>query len=363
MTPIPPISRSDTTTPGAHTGEADEHRSIANENGGTWWQLVREGIGPNVGLLVAVVILIAFFAIQSDGFLTPENVLVVLRQISINAIVALAMTFVILTAGIDLGVGSVLAMSGTIMIVVLSAGAPLWLGLLVGVGVGTLTGLMNGFIIAKGRLAPFIVTLGMLSAARGVARGLSDSRAVRYDSDVLGFLGNGRIATIPTPVIIMLVWLVLCYYLLHQTRFGRHVYAVGGNLEAARFSGIRVDRVLVGVYALSGFAAGLGGVILAARLSTSQPNAAVGFELDAIAAVVLGGTSLAGGRGRLSGTMLGALIIGILNSGLTIIQVPSSFQLVIKGVVIVGAVYIDAVREDSSFSKLTNRFRRMGPAT
>jgi ribose transport system permease protein len=268
------------------------------------------------------------------------------------------MTFVLLTAGIDLSVGSIVAASGSIMVSALVAlGIPLWLGVLVGLSLGALLGLFNGVVISRGGLPPFIVTLAMLSMARGLAYVFTDGRPTRFDDPAFSFIGNGYLGPVPVPVFITILWFALCWVLLNRTRFGRHVYAIGGNLEAARFAGIKIPRVTTIVYVISGFAAGLSGVILAARMSSGQPIAGEGFELDAIAAIVLGGTSLAGGRGRLSGTLIGARIIGILNNGLNLLQVSFYYQLIVKGLVIIAAVYIDTV---SGTSGLRNVLKRVG---
>jgi ribose transport system permease protein len=311
----------------------------------------------NAGMLIGLVLLSTFFALNSSAFLTTSNMLNVLRQISINAIIALGMTFVLLTGGIDLSVGSIVAASGSLMVSMLvSLGIPLWTGVLIGLGLGALLGLLNGVVIARGGLPPFIVTLAMLTMARGLAYVYTDGRPTRYDDPAFSAIGNGYIGPVPVPVVITLVWFLICWILLNRTRFGRHVYAIGGNLEAARFSGIKIPSVITIVYVISGFAAGLSGVILAARMSSGQPIAGQGFELDAIAAIVLGGTSLAGGKGKLSGTLIGALIIGVLNNGLNLMQVSFYYQLIIKGLVIIGAVYIDTVSGHISLDTIRKKF-------
>lgn len=314
-------------------------------------------LAANAGMLLGLVLLSAFFAVNSSAFLTTSNMLNVLRQISINAIIALGMTFVLLTGGIDLSVGSIVAASGSLMVsTIVSLGIPLWQGVLIGLGLGLLLGLINGVVIAKGGLPPFIVTLAMLTIARGLAYVYTDGRPTRYDDPLFSAIGNGYIGPAPVPVVITLVWFIICSILLYRTRFGRHVYAIGGNLEAARFSGIKISRVITIVYVISGFAAGLSGIILAARMSSGQPIAGQGFELDAIAAIVLGGTSLAGGKGKLSGTLIGALIIGVLNNGLNLMQVSFYYQLIIKGLVIVGAVYLDTISGKVTLAALSKRF-------
>lgn len=295
----------------------------------------------NGGMLLALLVLGAFFSLMSPAFFTASNALNVLRQISINAIIALGMTFVLLIGGIDLSVGSVVAAAGCFMVSALLLGAPLWAGVLVGLLLGALIGMLNGLLIARAGLVPFIVTLATMIMARGLAYVYTDGRPTISDDPGLSYLGNGYLGPLPVPVVIMLVWFAVCSVVLNRTRFGRHVYALGGNREAARFSGINIARVTTLVYVICGFSAGLSGVILAGRMSSGQPIAGQGFELDAIAAVVLGGTSLAGGKGKLSGTLIGALVIGVLNNGLNLIHVSFYYQLMIQGLVILGAIYLD----------------------
>jgi len=280
----------------------------------------------------------------------------VLRQISINAVIALGMTLVLLTGGIDLSVGSVVAASGCSMVILLVNGVPLWIGVLAGLGFGALVGLINGAIISRAGLPPFIVTLAMMTIARGTAYVYTDGRPTIFDDPAFSFIGNGYIGPVPVPIVIMLVWFAIISVILNRTKFGRHVYAIGGNREAARFSGIKIQRVVTLVYLLSGFSAGLAGVIQASRLSSGQPISGQGFELYAIAAIVLGGTSLSGGKGRAGGTMIGALVIGVLNNGLNLIQVSFYYQLIVQGLVILGAVYLDAVSGRLSLTELTRRW-------
>lgn len=312
----------------------------------------------NAGMLTGLLILGALFALLSPAFLTTSNLLNVLRQISINAIIALGMTLVVLTGGIDLSVGSVVAASGSFMVSLMVWGVPMAVALPAGLALGALIGLFNGFVIARGNLPPFIVTLAMMVMARGLAYVYTDGRPTRYDDPAFSYIGNGYLGPLPVPIVIMIVWFAFCWILLNRTRFGRHVYAIGGNREAARFSGIKIPRTITIVYIISGFSAGLSGVILAARMSSGQPIAGQGFELDAIAAVVLGGTSLAGGKGTLAGTMIGALIIGVLNNGLNLIHVSFYYQLIIQGAVILAAIYLDSISGKFSVDALRRRFGR-----
>lgn len=302
----------------------------------------------NSGILIGFVVLCAFFGIFSSAFFTTNNILNILRQISINAIIAFGMTFVILIAGIDLSVGSVVALTGTITAGLIANGVNMIVALLVGLILGCAVGFANGFFVAKGHVPSFIVTLAMMTIVRGFAYVYSDGRPVRVDNAKFSDIGNGYFGPIPIPVVLMIVLLAVSAILLGRTRFGRYVYAIGGNREAAKFSGINIVKVELLSYTICGFLAGLSGIVLAARMYSGQPIAGNGFELDAIAAVVVGGTSLSGGVGTLGGTIIGALIIGVLNNGLNLIHVPFYWQLIVKGAVILTAVYVDMLKKSKS---------------
>jgi ribose transport system permease protein len=293
------------------------------------------------GILFAFIVLIVALTFLSDSFLTVSNILNIARQVSINAIIAAGMTFVILTFGIDLSVGSVMAFAGAIIAGLLAQGRPLLVGIGAGLLVGALLGLINGLIITKGGVQPFIATLGMLTIARGATLVYTDGRPITGLPDAFVWLGAGEIARIPVPVVIMAVVFVLSYVILTQTVLGRYVYAIGGNEEAARLSGVNVTFYKTVAYVISGLLSALSAVILTARLNSAQPTAGMGYELDAIAAVVLGGTTLAGGEGGIAGTLLGAFIIGVLNNGLNLLNVSAFYQQVVKGVVILLAVLLD----------------------
>lgn len=312
--------------------EAKRHRDFAY-----WWD--------RVGILVVLLALVGFMAVAAPNFGSVDNLLNIARSISINAILAAGMTFVILTAGIDLSVGSILAVSGVASVMVAMAGVPAPFAILIGILAGAAAGLINGVLTAYLALAAFIVTLGTMTFLRGLAFTMTDGQPI-VDND-LNFkeLGNGYILGIPIPVYIMLAVYVIAWFVLERTRYGRHVYAVGGNPEAARLAGVNVKRVITSVYVVSGACAGLAGVIFSARVVSAQPNAGMGYELDAIAAVVLGGTSLAGGRGRIVGTLIGSVILGVLSTGLILLSVPFFTQLLIKGVVIIVAVAIDSLKQ------------------
>ncbi|MBP8813043.1 MAG: ribose ABC transporter permease [Laribacter sp.] len=293
--------------------------------------------------LIALVLISIVLTFLSPDFLTLNNILNVMRQVSINALIAFGMTFVILTGGIDLSVGSILALSSVLIAGWITAGMDPVLATLLGIGVGGVMGLINGVVIYQGRVAPFIATLATMTIFRGLALVVTDGRPVTgLHSDFFSMLGGGYVASlVPVPVIWMLVAFAVLWFVLRKTTFGRHVYAIGGNEEASLISGVRVSRIKPAVYALSGALSAMAGVILTSRLNSAQPNAGSGYELDAIAAVVLGGTSLAGGRGWIVGTLIGALLIGVLNNGLNLLGVSSFYQQVIKGAVILLAVLLD----------------------
>jgi ribose transport system permease protein len=282
------------------------------------------------------------FALGSPDFLTSSNLLNVALQTSIIAIVAMGMTFTILTAGIDLSVGSLMALCGA-----LAAGLSTrqGLGTVPAIALALLAGMalggVNGLLIVKGGMPPFVATLAMLAVARGLTLVYTEGRPIAGLSPAFLWLGNGRVLGIPVPVLMMLVLAVVAWVILRHTRFGLYVYATGGNPETTRLAGVSTARVTLAVYVISGFTAALGGVLLAARLWSAQPNAAAGWELDAIAANVLGGTSLFGGVGGVGGTVVGAFIIGVLSNGLNLMGIPSYLQQVIKGVVFILAVMLD----------------------
>lgn len=289
-------------------------------------------------LLGAVVIL----SLVSDTFLTVTNLMNVLRQVSINGILAVGMTFIILTAGIDLSIGSLMAVAAVIAtsIVAHDPGAVGW-ALLAGVAASGLLGGVSGTMSAKLNVAPFVATLAMMTIARGIALIYTNGRPIVVSSDPFKFLGQGYIGPIPVPVLIFIAVTAVMGIVLYKTKFGRYVYAIGGNENASKISGIRVDRVKIWVYVINGFLAGLAGILLSSRISSGQPNSGMGYELDAIAAVVIGGTSLFGGRGSLLGTIVGVLIIGVINNGLNLLDVSSYWQQIIKGLIIAGAVILD----------------------
>ncbi|PSV29296.1 MULTISPECIES: ribose ABC transporter permease [unclassified Photobacterium] len=295
--------------------------------------------------LIALLFLIVVVSFLNPNFFTVDNILNILRQTSVNAIIAVGMTLVILTAGIDLSVGSVLALCGALAASMIALEVPVLIAVPTALLAGALLGGISGVIIAKGKVQAFIATLVTMTLLRGVTMVYTDGRPISTGftdtADVFAWFGTGYALGIPVPVWLMVIVFAGVWYLLNHTRFGRYIYALGGNESAARLSGINVDRVKIGVYAICGMLAALAGIIVTSRLSSAQPTAGMGYELDAIAAVVLGGTSLMGGKGRIMGTLIGALIIGFLNNALNLLDVSSYYQMIAKAVVILLAVLVD----------------------
>ncbi|MFJ4952347.1 substrate-binding domain-containing protein [Streptomyces sp. NPDC088760] len=296
------------------------------------------------GALTALIVLVVALSALSGDFLTTDNLLNIGVQAAVTAILAFGVTFVIVSAGIDLSVGSVAALSATVLAwSATSHGVPVVLAVLMAVATGVVAGLVNGFLIAYGKLPPFIATLAMLSVGRGLALVISQGSPIAFP-DSVSHLGDTLGGWLPVPVLVMVVMGLFAAFVLGRTYIGRSMYAIGGNEEAARLSGLRVHRQKLAIYALSGVFAAVAGVVLAARLSSAQPQAADGYELDAIAAVVIGGASLAGGTGKASGTLIGALILAVLRNGLNLLSVSAFWQQVVIGVVIALAVLLDTVR-------------------
>ena len=297
--------------------------------------------GRQFGTLLGLVALCVVLNFLTPHFLTVSNLLNVAQQTAINAIIAVGMTFVIITAGIDLSVGSVLAFAGVVLGSTLKAGLPVPVGLLVGLTVGLGCGLVNGVLIAYGKLPPFIATLGMMSVARGAALLTTQGRPVSLFPEGLRVLAEGEVLHIPAPVIIMAGIYVLAHFLLTRTKLGRYTYAIGGNEEATLLSGVNVRFYKITVYGLCGLLSGLAAILLTARLDSAGPNAGIMYELDAIAATVIGGTSLMGGEGTVAGTLIGAFIMGVLRNGLVLLDVSPYLQNVVIGSVIILAVLMD----------------------
>ncbi|MDU1538184.1 MAG: ribose ABC transporter permease [Paeniclostridium sordellii] len=295
--------------------------------------------------LVGLLLLIVVVSILSPSFLSTRNILNILRQTSVNAIIAAGMTFVILTGGIDLSVGSVLALSGAFAASLLASGQSIIVAAMAAIVVGAVVGFLNGFVIAKGKLQPFIATLATMTILRGITLVFTDGKPITLGSNALamafGKIGGGTILGVPSPVIITILVFITCYYILNHTKMGRYTYALGGNEEATKLSGLNTDRIKIWVYTISGILSAVAGIIITSRLYSAQPTAGTGYELDAIAAVVLGGTKLTGGKGKISGTIIGALIIGVLSNALNILDVSSYYQMMVKGIVILIAVLLD----------------------
>ncbi len=295
------------------------------------------------GTLIGLVLLCAALWILTPHFLTVSNLVNVVEQTSINAIVAVGMTFVILSGGIDLSVGSIVALTGVVLGTALQGGQPLPVALMLALAAGVACGLANGGLISWGDLPPFIVTLGTMSIARGAALLFTEGRPVSGFDVSFRLLATGRVGFVPAPVIAMAIVYAVAHVVLTRTTFGRYVYAIGGNEEATRLSGVSVRFHKTMIYGVSGLASASAAVMLTARLNSAQPIAGINYELDAIAATVIGGTSLMGGDGTLGGTLVGALIMGVLRNGLNLLGVSSFLQQIVIGGVIVVAVLLDTV--------------------
>ncbi|WP_372572202.1 ABC transporter permease [Ruegeria jejuensis] len=310
--------------------------------------------------IATLVVLVIAFSFTSPAFLSVNNGLTILLQTSVIGLLAIGLTMVIITGGIDLSVGSILALAGVVAGLTIKMGLPVVPAMGLGVLTGAACGFVNGMVIAKMRITPFVATLGMMLIARGIALQLTGAAPISRLGDAFGVLGNGALFRIvemqangfpkvifpgvPYPAILLFVMAVLGWYLLQKRQIGRHIFSVGSNEEAARLSGVNVDRTKIWAYTASGALAGLAGMVLMSRLVTVQPNEGVMYELDAIAASVIGGASLMGGVGSISGSMIGAFIIGVLRNGLNMAGTSAFIQMIIIGIVVIAAVYIDQIR-------------------
>ena len=297
--------------------------------------------------LAALIILIVFFSIISEPFRSTGNYTSILVAAAVNGVLAIGVTFVIITGGIDLSVGTTMTFASVVMgLVVTSWGLPLWMGLPAALLAGTAVGLTNGFLIAKAKLPPFIATLGMLNVTFGLAQILSDVRPIYFDGtpEFYDIFMRAYVLGVPNVVFIMFGAAVIAHIVLTRTTLGRYTFALGSNEEATRLSGVNVDRWKIAVYAICGLYAGLAGILISARMTSAQPSVGMGYELDAIAAAVIGGTSLSGGEGSIVGTVIGALFISTLTIGLSITGVPDQWKLVITGLVVIAAVWLDILR-------------------
>lgn len=296
-----------------------------------------------LGPLLALIVLIIFVSILSPSFLSLTNLMNLMRQVSTNALIAFGMTFVIITGGIDLSVGSTLALSSAIMAGMIVNGIDPLIAMTVSLFAGFVLGAVNGLLITKGKLVPFIATLATMTIYRGATLVLTDGKPITGldETFIFQFMGRGYFFGIPFPIVITLVVFALLFVLLHKMSFGRKTFAIGGNEKASFIAGVKSNKIKIFVYSISGVLASLAGIILTSRLNSAQPTAGESYEMDAIASVVLGGTSMSGGKGRIFGTLIGALIIGTLNNGLNLLGVSTFYQQIVKGIVIIIAVLID----------------------
>lgn len=301
------------------------------------------------GILLVFLILFVLLTVITNTFFTSRNLINVLKQVSINGIISVGMMCVLLTGGIDLSVGSIVALSGIVATTFAHPGEyPVIVPIILGVLAGAACGVVNGTLVAFLNLPAFIATLGMLSVASGVALVLSKGRPISNLSEQFRYIGGGSILGLPILIYILAAVFLIGYLILSWTNFGRYLYAIGGNEEAAKASGLSVARIKLFVYMISGICAGLAGTVLASRINAGQPNSGEGYELDAIAAVVIGGTSLNGGIGKVSGTILGVLIVGVINNGMDLLNISSYYQKIVKGSIIVLAVLLDRITKNKN---------------
>jgi ribose transport system permease protein len=308
----------------------------------------------NMGIFIALFCLCTALSFGTESFLTVSNIINVLRQICINALLAIGMTFVLIIAGIDLTVGSVVGASGVVVVMLIENGMPLIPAIIGALAFGVLIGFINGTLIAYTGMPAFIVTLSMMGSIRGLAFLITDGRSVASRSGVFNSIGNSYPLGIPMPLYILTAVIIIGSIVLYKTRFGRRMYAIGGNANAARFAGIKIKPLMVKVYVISAVLSALAGIILASRMYSAQPASGNGYEADAIAAAVLGGTSFNGGIGTISGTIIGALVIGVLSNGLNLLHISSYAQMVVKGLVIILAVSLDILKSRNNGALLKN---------
>lgn len=320
-------------------------KSIWESNAFLAW--IKRNLGPMVALLFMCILL----TVATDTFLVPNNLLSTLRNVCVNCLIAFGITCVLISGGIDLSVGSVAAASGVLAVRLANAGLPVVVCVIAALALGALVGLVNGTVVANTDLPPFIITLSTQITVRGISYILTGGQPTQCTNEGFNNLGTGSVLGLPIPVLIVVIAMVVLFFIMYRTSFGRHVYAVGGNREAARYAGVNVKWVQIRVFIMSGITAALAGVVLAARLYSGQPNVGEGFERDAIAASVLGGTSMGGGVGTLGGTVIGVLIIGVLNNGMNLLKIDTYWQYVVKGCVILGAVYLDFIKRSRSTKK------------
>lgn len=318
-------------------------------------------IRSNIGIICVLLIIGVFLSLLSDKFLTSGNLISVMRQISINVYIALGMTLVIILGGIDLSVGAIVALTGTITVgLIVNTGLPIAAAIAIGLLIGVVCGFISGTMVAEFKLPAFIVTMAMMNIARGAANVYSGGRSTRITDEFFSSIGSGYLfGVIPLPVIYMVALIILITVVLNKTKFGTYIYAIGGNRESARLSGVPIKKVEVAVFTIIGLLSAFAGLVLASRMYSGQPSVGAGYELDAIAACVLGGVSMSGGKGRISGTVFGAMVIGFISNGLNLMNVNSFWQLVVKGIIILIAVVIDSQKNpDSPINKLIAKVKR-----
>jgi len=304
------------------------------------------------GVLLALLGLMVLFSFLSPHFLKTNNILTVFAQVSIIAILAFGMTFVLMIGEIDLSVGSILALCGIVLGVMLSNGFNVVISIIAVLIAGALAGLFNGFVSAKFKIPTFIVTVATMGIFRGIGYAITDARPIQIENSFILFLGNKKLFNlIPVPVVIVIVLLIISHVLLSKTKFGRQAKMVGGNKVAAEYVGVNTKKLQIKIFIITGIAAAVSGILMASRLYSAQPNAAGGYELDAIASAVLGGTSLSGGYGTVLGTFIGALIMGVINNGMNLIGMPYFYQQIVKGLIIIVAVFIDVRNKESMLGK------------
>lgn len=318
-------------------------------------------IRSNIGIICVLLIIGVFLSLLSDKFLTSGNLISVMRQISINVYIALGMTLVIILGGIDLSVGAIVALTGTVTVgLIVNTGLPIAAAIAIGLLIGVVCGFISGTMVAEFKLPAFIVTMAMMNIARGAANVYSGGRSTRITDEFFSSIGSGYLfGVIPLPVIYMVALIILITVVLNKTKFGTYIYAIGGNRESARLSGVPIKKVEVAVFTIIGLLSAFAGLVLASRMYSGQPSVGAGYELDAIAACVLGGVSMSGGKGRISGTVFGAMVIGFISNGLNLMNVNSFWQLVVKGIIILIAVVIDSQKNpDSPINKLITKVKR-----
>ncbi len=318
-------------------------------------------IRSNIGIICVLLIIGVFLSLLSDKFLTSSNLISVMRQISINVYIALGMTLVIILGGIDLSVGAIVALTGTVTVgLIVNTGLPIAAAIAIGLLIGIVCGFISGTMVAEFKLPAFIVTMAMMNIARGAANVYSGGRSTRITDEFFSSIGSGYLfGVIPLPVIYMVALIILFTVVLNKTKFGTYIYAIGGNRESARLSGVPIKKVEIAVFTIIGLLSAFAGLVLASRMYSGQPSVGDGYELDAIAACVLGGVSMSGGKGRISGTVFGAMVIGFISNGLNLMNVNSFWQLVVKGIIILIAVVIDSQKNpDSPINKLIAKVKR-----